>query len=179
MQIRVASYLAASDLLQREPGRWDALVILDRDAELNPFVVKQTTRHCVLRFDDIERSTVGKQLVTRDVLAAALRFADESDRLLVTCRAGQSRSVATAYLIACQRLGTTDALGMLDPKRHVPNRHVVEVGASLLSADDAAEAFSSWQRQFSHVRLADYYDAIEGEIDALESAGIVNQISVD
>lgn len=65
MQIRVASYLAASDLLQREPGRWDALVILDRDAELNPFVVKQTTRHCVLRFDDIERSTVGKQLVTR------------------------------------------------------------------------------------------------------------------
>ena len=30
MQIRVASYLAASDLLQREPGRWDALVILDR-----------------------------------------------------------------------------------------------------------------------------------------------------
>lgn len=178
MRIQIAGYLAASDLLKREPGQWDALVMLDSRAEETSFVSRMTLRHHFLWFDDIEQPVTGKQLATSEMIAAGLRFAEGSTRLLVSCRAGQSRSVAVAYLIACQQLGIDAALALLNPTRHVPNRHVVHLGANVLQDPEIEAAFEGWQRKHADTCLADYYNEIESEIAALETAGVVNQITM-
>ena len=176
MEIRIHGYLAASFFLEQEPSRWDALIILDSKLSATPFVQSHARRHAFLRFDDIERPTEGRQLVTRDDVAQGLEFAVGSDRLLISCRAGQSRSAAMAYLIACRENGVASALALIDPTRHVPNPLIVRLGAGVLDMPEAVDAFERWRQDNRHVSLSDYYDDLEREFDDLESRGAVNRI---
>ncbi|QDU74277.1 hypothetical protein Pan97_12840 [Bremerella volcania] len=177
--IRVASYLAASDLLRREAGLWDVIVVLGREAELNPLVAETTQRHLVLRFDDIEFPVQGQQHVTSTHIQQALAFAKNSENLLVTCRAGQSRSVALAFVLNCQHFGLLSATEMLNPRRHVPNQLLIHEAALWLDRPDMEDAFHAWRARNAHIVLSDYYDEISDEVDALEASGVVNQVSVD
>jgi predicted protein tyrosine phosphatase len=155
MDIRICSYLTASVLLENEPGRWDALVILDSHVAVSDFVQSHSRRHLFLRFDDVERSAENRQIVRSDHIAEAVAFAKSSERLLVSCRAGQSRSSAVGYLIACREQGADAALSLLDPTRHAPNPLVVSVGAAMLDMPDALEAFDRWRKASRHFALSD------------------------
>jgi len=131
MDIRILGYLSASFLLEHEPSKWDVLVILDSDVTPTDFLQSHACRHLFLRFDDIEQVTDGRQLVTSDQIAQGLEFATDSSRLLISCRAGQSRSAAMAYLVSCREQGADAATKIIDPTRHMPNRLVVSLGARL------------------------------------------------
>lgn len=72
----------------------------------------------------------GKRRPATDDLRAALDFGADSQNLLVWCRAGQSRSAATAFLICYRRLGPDAARRLLNPERHVPNSLVVDLRAA-------------------------------------------------
>jgi predicted protein tyrosine phosphatase len=176
VEIRIASYVAASFLLEREPNQWHALVMLDSGKEATDFVKTHARDHLYLRFDDIEEPRTNKQTPTKMLIEQGLNFAKGKDKLLVVCRAGQGRSVAMAYLICCREHGVTEALNLLDPTRHRPNRLVVTIGDALLEAVDVLEQFEDWRRRHSHIRLSDYYDEIEKEIDTLEAQGATNRI---
>ncbi|NQT13566.1 MAG: dual specificity protein phosphatase family protein [Planctomycetes bacterium] len=176
MDIRICGYLSASFLLEHEPLKWDALVVLDAKVIATDFVQSHTRKHLFLRFDDIERPTGNRRLVTSDQLARGLEFAKDSSRLLISCRAGQSRSAALAYLIACRDLGVDAAQKMIDPKRHVPNRLVVSLGAALLDVPDVLDAFHRWREAHRRIVLSDYYDEIEREFDDLVARGAVDRI---
>lgn len=176
MQIRIHGYLAASDLLEREPGQWDALIVLDRAVKPTEFVAEHARRHCFLTFDDIDRPTEGRQLATAEQLGVGLDFAKHSRQLLVSCHAGQSRSAALAFLIACQNLGVDAAANLLDPRRHIPNSLVVRLGATLLEMPEVQTSFDQWKKQHAAIKLADCYDEIEQEIGRLEASGVVNRI---
>ena len=179
MDIRIYGYLAASYLLEIEPSQWDTLVVLDSKVSPSDFVQSHSVRHRFLRFDDVDRLPEGRQPFTSDDVASGLVFAVVSDRLLVTCRAGQSRSAAMAYLIACRDQGVEAALNLIDPTRHIPNPLVVRLGAAVLDMSDALDAFERWCNDHRHISLSDYYDDLEREFDDLVGRGAVNRIVAD
>lgn len=176
MDIRIGGYLKASYLLEQEPNQWHALVILDSGLEATDFVKTHARSHCFLRFDDIDEPRRNRQTPSRLQIEQGLEFAKGKDKLLVACRAGQGRSVALAYVISCQEHGVAQAVQRLDPTRHQPNRLVVSVGAALVETPDVLEAFDEWRRRHAHIRLADYYQEMEKEFEALEAQGAVNKI---
>lgn len=178
MEIRVGSYVAASLLLEREPDRWHTLVVPDSRSQATDFVETHASSYLYLRFDDVEEPRANKQTATSVLIEQGLAFARGKDRLLVSCRAGQSRSVALAYLIACREHGAQKALELLNPTRHMPNRLVVTIGDALLEGSDVLQQYDEWRRRHSHIRLSDFYGEMEKEFDALEAQGAVNKICV-
>lgn len=175
-ELVVRNYLAASLLLEREPQQWHALVVLDSDKRATGFVAAHARSHLVLHFDDIEHPRPQRTEPTERDVAAALAFARGKERLLVSCRAGRGRSVALAYLIACAAHGADEAVKLLDPMRHRPNRLVIDIGAGLLDVPNVLERFDEWRTRFAHVRLEDYDAQAEAEFDALEAEGATNRI---
>ena len=176
MEIAIRNYLAGSYLLESSPRTWDAIVILDAHLPESEFVNEYTRNHLFLRFDDITSSAFGKRPPTVDQIESAMRFASDSERLLVCCRAGQSRSAATAFSVAFNKLGADVAIGLLNPKRHSPNTLIIDLAANIIDDPIFATTFHDWQTANSHIRLTDYLDEIENEMDVLESNGARNRI---
>ncbi|MBY0459271.1 MAG: hypothetical protein K2V38_18230 [Gemmataceae bacterium] len=176
MELRVAGYVAASFLLEREPGRWHTLVALDSDKQPTDFLPRHARSHLCLRFDDIEEPRPPLVPPTASQVAEAIGFAKEKGELLVSCRAGRGRSVALAYLILFHARGPAEAVAFLDPTRHRPNRRVVELGDALLDSPGALAAFDDWKAAHARVRLSDYYDEMEREFNALEAQGAANRL---
>jgi predicted protein tyrosine phosphatase len=177
MDIRICGYAPASWLLEQEPNQWHALIILDSGQTPTGFVEAQARSHLYLHFDDIESPQAGKQPPTSLLVGQGLAFAHGKDKLLVGCRAGQGRSVAMAYLICCQEKSPAEALKLLDATRHRPNRRVIEIGDALMGDPEILDGFKVWQDRHSHIKLSDYYDELEKELDALEAQGARDRIT--
>jgi predicted protein tyrosine phosphatase len=179
MEIRVGGYLEGSFLLEQEPGQWHALVVLDSGRQATEFVARQARSHLYLRFDDVEEPRANKLSPAEAQIRQALDFAAGKDRLLVCCRAGQGRSAALAYVIRCRESSVAEALKLLDPTRHRPNRLVVALGDAFLGDPAVLDQFDEWRRRHAHIRLADYLDERTKEFDALEARGACNRICPD
>lgn len=177
MEIRICGYLPASWLLEQQPQQWHALIILDSRVIPTNFVEAQARSHLYLHFDDIEKPIDGKQLPTSVQIEQGLEFARGKDQLLVSCRAGQGRSAAMAYLIACQEQDASQAIALLDPTKHRPNRRVIEIGDSLLDNPDVLDLFDSWRVRNNEIQLSYYYDELEKELDFLAAKGAQNKIT--
>jgi predicted protein tyrosine phosphatase len=177
VQIQVAGYLAASWLLEQEPDQWHTLVVLDSGTQAADFVKAHARSYCCLCFDDVEAPRSNRQAPSKALVEQALHFAKGKEKLLVTCRAGQGRSVALGYVISSQEHGPAEALRLLNAKRHRPNRLVVSIADSLVESPDMLQRFEEWRTQNAHIQLSDYYDEIEKECEALEAQGACNKIS--
>ena len=81
-----------------------------------------------------------------------------------------------AYLIACQERGAAEAIKLLDPIRHRPNRLVVSIGDSLLNVPDVIGQFDDWLRSHAQIRPRDYYDRLAEELDALMRQGATDRV---
>lgn len=176
MNIVIRNYLSGSFTLESEPKKWDAIVILDPALVHSDFVAQHAKRFLYLRFDDVEGNFQGKRAPTTNDLRAAIEFAKQSENLLVCCRAGQSRSAATAFLICHTLCGADAACELLDPKRHIPNALIIELGARLTEDDSVRQTFHKWQVDHKNIKLNDYYNDIESEFDELEAKGARNRI---
>ena len=95
---------------------------------------------------------------------------------MVCCRAGQSRSAATAFSIAFNKLGGDAAIALLNPKRHSPNSLIVDLAANIIDDPLFPAVFHDWKTANSHIKLTDHLDEIETEMDILESKGARNRI---
>lgn len=177
VEICVLGYTAASFLLEQQKHQWHALVMLDTGLKSTGFVEAHALTSMYLRFDDIEVPRADKQAPTIALIQQGLEFARGKEKLLVSCRAGQSRSVALAYLIGCDQMGATAAIKLLDPTRHCPNRLVVALGDSLLGDPSVLDRFDQWREDNRHVKLSDYYEQLEQEFDELEARGARNRIA--
>ena len=109
-------------------------------------------------------------------LHRALNFARGSYNLMVCCRAGQSRSAAVAFVIACSLKGYEAAAAMLNPARHSPNSVVVALGAEALGDPLVMQTLHDWRKANQGVVLLDFISEIEREFDELEAAGAINRI---
>jgi predicted protein tyrosine phosphatase len=171
MEIKIAGYMAASHLLERESGRWHSVVILGAGTESTGYAETRSLSCLYLYFDDVLDPQREKNTPTPDAIQRGLSFVRGKDRVLVSCRAGQGRSVAFAYLVACQDRGPGEAISILDPTRHNPNRLVVKIGATVLGDLTILDRLDEWRRHNSSIRLSDYYDEIEAEFDELDRLG--------
>lgn len=176
MRIVIHNRLAASFLLENEPNAWDSIAIIESGTTPSDFLARQARRHPVLRFDDIEVASQGRRLPTADDVRRALEFATDTEKLLVCCRAGQSRSAAIALAIGCRYLGVEAGVALLDPRRHIPNAHLVELAAATTGDPTILAAYRDWRAKHQAIRLTDFYDEIEREFDALEARGAKNRI---
>lgn len=177
MEVKIHNYLAASWLLETEPGDWDIIVILDSDCQLNPFVAEKAARYLVLFFDDIQAHQTGKRMVNADHIQTALDFSSQSQRLVVSCRAGQSRSAAIGCLVQFFNDPGFKPNQLLDPKRHSPNALVMDQGARLIDNPAIWPLMMKWWRDSAGCRISDYLHLIEAEFDELHRAGAVEQIT--
>ena len=176
MEIAIRSYVAGSHLLESDARPWDAIVILDSNIRESKFVENNTRNCLILRFDDVITAAQGKRPPTVDDVGSAIQFGNDCERLMVCCRAGQSRSVATAFSIAYHNLGADAAFDLLNPKRHSPNSLIIDLASTLIDDPMFATAFHNWQTSNSHIKLIDYVDEIEHELDVLESNGARDRI---
>src|SRR5262245_44410735 len=163
MEIRICGYVAASLLLEQEPKQWHTLVVLDSGKRPTDFVEAHALSHLYLNFDDIEQPHSSKQPPTSALIAQGLEFARGKEKLLVSCRAGRGRSTGMAYLICCQERGVAEAIQLLDPTRHRPNRLVIALGDALLGNPDVLARFDEWRDRHRDIRLSDYDDRLEKE----------------
>ena len=175
--VEIRNYLAASHLFETQRGEWAAIVILDSQSSPTDFIESHTTAHLVLRFDDITTPKSGKTMVNSRSLQSALEFAADKEKLVVSCRAGQSRSAALAHAICFQNNGAAAANQLLNPQRHSPNRQVIETVATLMDDPTYLTTFEEWARQHAGVKLMDHIDEIEAEFDELEAKGARNLIA--
>lgn len=79
-------------------------------------------------------------------------------------------------VVGCRYLGIPSGIALLDPRRHVPNAHLVELGAQATGDGTILTAYRDWRTQHQAINLADYYDEIEREFDELEARGAKNRI---
>ena len=176
MEIAIRSYVAGSHLLESDSRPWDAIVILDSNILETEFIGNHTRSHLFLRFDDVLTTTQGKRSPTVEDIGSAIHFSNGSNRLVVCCRAGQSRSVATAFSIAYHKRGANAALELLNPKRHSPNSLIIDLASTIIDDPMFATTFRDWQSTNSSIKLIDYVDEIERELDVLESNGARDRI---
>ena len=89
MEIKIAGYTAASHLLEHEPGRWHAIVILGAGLHSSGYAEAAALSNVYLYFDDATDPQPGKITPGTDAIRNGIDFAKGKDRVLVTCRAGQ------------------------------------------------------------------------------------------
>lgn len=176
MLIRICNYLAGSFLLESEPNEWDAVVILDSSAKPTRFVSEFARTHLVVHFDDVVSPRSGKRQPTVRDVRAALSFAQDSEKLMVCCRAGQSRSAAVAFLICFQQQGPDAAYRLLNPKRHLPNELITRLGAELIEDPSLSQTIDQWRHDNAHINLSTFVPEIAAEFDDLERQGAQNRI---
>lgn len=175
MEIAIRGYLAASKLIVEQPSSWDCIAIIDSDSQPHPKLQDYARRVLVLKFDDIETPAAPKVLPTKDHIENALSFAQESERLIVSCRAGQSRSAAVAYLIAAQDSNPRQALEILDSERHRPNSQIIDLGSSLIDQPTLHPCLKQWRDSLNGLPINTRL--FESEISQLIDSGVTDTVS--
>jgi predicted protein tyrosine phosphatase len=176
MEIVIRNYLSASQLLLQEPNSWDVIAILDSKLKATDFISKNAKKYLILHFDDVTATSTGKIVPNISSIRSAIEFGTKSDKLLVCCRAGQSRSAAIAFLIAHSRLGSAEAYQLINPKRHDPNKLVVELGSQLADSHNPLSTLQEWRKNHYDVHFTNYLDEITLEFEILEAQGARNLI---
>jgi predicted protein tyrosine phosphatase len=75
-----------------------------------------------------------------------LEWAADKTNLVVACRAGISRSSASAVVIMASRGPILDAVNVLRPEIHSPNLLIVRYGEQILGKPGLTEAVQEWKR---------------------------------
>ncbi len=110
------------------------------------FVVSGRCRGILrVKFDDIQEAWRGRKLATAKDIRRILEWCKEKDGIVVHCQAGVSRSAAVAYLIECLQTPPQKALGILDPKQHSPNMHIIRLGAKILRNPEIEIEAERWR----------------------------------
>jgi len=101
-------------------------------------------------FDDITAPRDGYIVPTHEHIRRILKWAMDRERIAVHCTAGISRSSAIAYLIACHRSSPKQALKVLNPLKHSPNRLILYLGMEVLGDESVMTEFAEWfKRSYS------------------------------
>jgi len=118
---------------------WDTATRGDGPDQIKSFF--PASRFYLARFDDIE--TESDTAVTKETVRAILEFGSglsTSDKVLVHCLAGVSRSSSVAFALACQFAGPGNEAAVLRTLIErapwiKPNRRVVQFADALLRRD--------------------------------------------
>jgi predicted protein tyrosine phosphatase len=152
MSFLIRPHEGALALVREQPGQYDVVYIT---SPLFPFPVEgsetilELARSALMvQFDDVEGAMDGLAAPQRHHVASVLDWAAGKSNFLISCRAGISRSSATAVVIRASRMPIGEALEVLVPRLHYPNQLVVQHGEAILGKPGLADAVREWK----HVR---------------------------
>jgi predicted protein tyrosine phosphatase len=125
-------------LLQRRPGR--VISLLDPDTDFPELGPAYSGRHLRLKFHDVNTPAPDLTLPSAQHIAELVAFLEGWDGvecLLIHCRAGISRSTATAFVAACHRNPHASEREIASELRRVapharPNETVVKLADDLM-----------------------------------------------
>jgi len=101
----------------------------------------------VEHFDDIRAPEEGWIVPAKEHVQRILDWSIDRKNIAVHCTAGISRSSAIAYLIACQRCPPKEALEVLDPMMHFPNRLIIRLGAEVMEDESVINEYNKWYEE--------------------------------
>jgi predicted protein tyrosine phosphatase len=156
MQLTICGHLRAVYLLSQNPNQ-DVIFISGPD---NPYGIDGSEKiqglakdYCELLFHDISYPIGNLTPPARSHIEQALEFAKNRMNLIVACQAGISRSSATAFVIKAAEVGSTEALNILDPKIHMPNRIVIQHGSKILGDPDMVDIMDAWKNKSDECQI--------------------------
>jgi predicted protein tyrosine phosphatase len=150
VRIEIRGHPMLPDLLTAEPGLWDLLLIRSPGGvEPSESVLTLARRRLRLCFDDCDVAGPGLVLPTIDDVRRALEWSADSERIVVSCYLGRSRSAGLAYIIRCRDCQPHEALRILSPDWHRPNPLIVGLGSELLGNPTVRDACSDWVHRHS------------------------------
>lgn len=106
--------------------------------------ITSIAKNCLcLIFEDIEY--YGNNTVQPYHIEEAIKWAADKPDIVVACRAGISRSSAIAYVVEATRVGPEEALKIIDPQYHEPNKLVVETASKVLNNPEILNAYNQFK----------------------------------
>ena len=153
MRIEIRGHPMLPDLLRVEPGLWDLLLISSPGGVEPPGGVLSLARRTLrLCFDDCDAPQPGVVPPTADDIRRALEWSVDSERIVVSCYLGRSRSAGLAYVIRCRDCQPHEAIRILDPDWHRPNPLIVRLGSEFLGNPTVRNTCSDWVDRHSKIR---------------------------
>ena len=144
----------------RQQGPWDAIACHDtamhhpdRPCEETRQLVKQLSAAVFgndgltlrLPMDDVSRDEADWRAPRVEQVQHALKWSDGRRRLLVCCHMGISRSSALAVVIAAIRYGVDEAMKLLSPHEHSPNREIIRLGSYLIGLPSLVDRINKFR----------------------------------
>jgi predicted protein tyrosine phosphatase len=146
-KIDILSYRDLTEKLTNEPNTHDVIYCGMSWSDPNNVcdIVKSKAKSClILYFDDIEWKKEGYQEPTERDVKEAISWAKNRDHIIVSCRAGVSRSSAIAYCIKCSETTPEEATNILTKGHHYPNSLIVKLGSDLLNKPSMVTTIKKW-----------------------------------
>lgn len=157
MKFLIRSHEGALALAREQPQHYDLIFITSPHM---PFPVEGCDRilelarsGLLLQFDDVDGDLEGLVAPQRAHVAAALDWARGKDNFLIACRAGISRSSATAVVIRASQSTAVEALDVLTPGMHYPNPLIIRHGEEILGKHGLSDAVREWKRMRGFIGL--------------------------
>lgn len=148
MKVEILNHIQLLQRVNLEPKQHDVLFIgndwANVDQDIAEKIKEKSLNFKALWFDDIKRPVEGFVHPKEDHIKEAIEYAKDKDTLLVACKAGVSRSAATAYVICCSKMKPEEATKILN-NGHWPNELVIEHGVSILNNEDVRNAMHRWK----------------------------------
>ena len=171
MSILVSPLSRVMDLVdQRKPDR--VISLLDPETEFPELGPTYDGRHLRLGFHDVIEPSPGIIPPGEDHVGDVLRFIDdwpEGQSLLVHCKAGISRSTATAFIAACHRYPRVTELAIAQELRRVaplarPNGSLIAIADRLMQRE--GRMWGAFVDTFATLDWIDVYENIPFELDS-------------
>lgn len=131
----------------------DAIIITDYNYPFPEWAINKTRNHINVIFDDTNDDSRHVAPKKEDV-QKILDWGKGRDKLVIACHQGRSRSAASAFLLACQDWGDVEeAVQVLKPGIHWPNRLVIKLGSEILKNKRVYKVYEDWINK-TYLKLA-------------------------
>jgi predicted protein tyrosine phosphatase len=142
VEIISRAIVSIDGMLRFDRNKWDVICIRNSDAVIPQHIRMCSRNFLELTFDDIDCPLASYIMPSKSDVKRALDF--KSNKLIVACYSGNTRSTAIAYVIKCKQCGDpSHAITMLSPNDY-PNRKVIEYGAELLEDKRILKVYNNW-----------------------------------
>lgn len=134
-------------IVRKRPDEFAGITIVDPGFKIRQDLSEGLTSHLSLSFHDVWKAGAPNPPQYEDIVKS-LDWAKDKEKIVVACHAGISRSSALAVVIALQAWQDAEqAISILNPKEHSPNRRIIEIGHARFRQYRLRDHFNRWYNE--------------------------------
>jgi predicted protein tyrosine phosphatase len=148
MEICIKGHININGLLKAKYRQYNVILFTNHTCEPSQYIKTHAKKFLHLAVNDVDdpRDEYGPRINHVEMILDWVK-ANICDKLICCCYMGVSRSSATAYIVGSSLWGPTQALSLLTPRRHWPNRLIVYLGSLVLQNCNIWTTFVEWQKK--------------------------------